>query len=408
MQKSRDLTKKEIFEILLVITIIGLGVLIYDFINSNINFDGVIKRNDAGKGSISEELQLEFLDQKKDMEVDVSEKRLSAKERDQYFNKAIKEIEATYLGENESANNVTHDLVLASEYVDGLIEATWKVSPYGFISRDGKIRVENIPEEGEIVNITGTLYYEENERIYSFSVVVNQKSLDTPEGQLEAINRAIQKEDESTREKAKFTLPKSVEGIDLKWKKKMNFRGLQIIFLGIAAVAGILVGKKKDEKKSKEKLIDEMARDYPQIISQLSILMGAGMSFRKALERIVGKYIADLKNGKEPRPGYEEMVKTYRKMVDGRGEILSLEELGKSCECKEYRKLSMMLVQNLKKGSRELLDSLEKEEKYAFEMRKQNAIRAGEEASTKLLIPMGGMLFIVIVVLVVPAIMQIS
>lgn len=408
MQKSRDLTKKEIFEILLVITIIGLGVLIYDFINSNINFDGVIKRNDAGKGSISEELQLEFLDQKKDMEVDVSEKRLSAKEIDQYFNKAIKEIEATYLGENESANNVTHDLVLASEYVGGLIEATWKVSPYGFISRDGKIRVEKIPEEGEIVNITGTLYYEENERIYSFSVVVNQKSLDTPEGQLEAINRAIQKEDESTREKVKFTLPKSVEGIDLKWKKKMNFRGLQIIFLGIAAVAGIQVGKKKDEKKSKEKQIDEMARDYPQIISQLSILMGAGMSFRKALERIVGKYIADLKNGKEPRPGYEEMVKTYRKMVDGRGEILSLEELGKSCECKEYRKLSMMLVQNLKKGSRELLDSLEKEEKYAFEMRKQNAIRAGEEASTKLLIPMGGMLFIVIVVLVVPAIMQIN
>ncbi len=68
----------------------------------------------------------------------------------------------------------------------------------------------------------------------------------------------------------------------------------------------------------------------------------------------------------------------------------------------------MLLVQNLRKGSRELLDTLEKEEKYAFEMRKQSAVRAGEEASTKLLIPMAGMLFIVIVVLVVPAIMQIN
>ena len=101
-------------------------------------------------------------------------------------------------------------------------------------------------------------------------------------------------------------------------------------------------------------------------------------------------------------------MKTYRKMADGRSEIQALEELGKSCESKEYRKLSMMLIQNLRKGSKDLLDSLEKEEKYAFEMRKQRAIRAGEEASTKLLVPMAGMLFIVIVILVVPAIMQMN
>ena len=154
--------------------------------------------------------------------------------------------------------------------------------------------------------------------------------------------------------------------------------------------------------------VEEMAKDYPQIVSQLSILMGAGMSFRKALERIVDKYVSELKKGSSPKAGYEEMLKTYRKMTDGHGEIQALEELGKSCECKEYRKLSMMLVQNLRKGSRDLLDSLEKEEKNAFEMRKQMAIRAGEEASTKLLGPMAGMLLIVIVVLIVPAIMQMN
>ena len=85
-----------------------------------------------------------------------------------------------------------------------------------------------------------------------------------------------------------------------------------------------------------------------------------------------------------------------------------LEELGKNSESREYRKLSMLLVQNLRKGSRDLLDCLEKEEKYAFELRKQNAIRAGEQASTKLLIPMAGMLFIVILILIVPAILQIK
>ncbi|MDC7279343.1 type II secretion system F family protein [Butyrivibrio fibrisolvens] len=408
MQKSHDLTKKEFIEILAVTTFLGLGILVYDFVNTNLEFNGVIERNEAGTGSISEDLQLEFLDQKKEFEVEVSDRRLSEKEIEKSFDKAVKEIEETYLGQNESANNVTYDLVLGTEYVDGLIEASWKLSPYGIISRDGKLKVENIPEGGEIVDVQCTLYYEEAERIYSFDLMVNRKGMDTLDGQLEAINRTVKETDESTRENAKYKLPKEISGMDLTWKKKMNYRGLQIILLGLLTVAGLAIGKKQDDKKARQMHIEELEKDYPQIVSQLSILMGAGMSFRKALERITGKYVLSLKQGEKQKAGYEELLKTYRKIADGRGEIQALEELGKSCECKEYRKLSMLLVQNLRKGSRDLLDSLEKEEKYAFEMRKQRAVRAGEEASTKLLIPMGGMLFIVIVVLVVPAIMQIN
>ena len=408
MQKSHDLTRKQFIEILAVTTLLGLGILVYDFVNANLVFNGVIERNEAGTGSISEDLQLEFLNQKQEFEVEVSDRRLSEKEIEKSFDKAVKEIEETYLGQNKSANNVCYDLVLGTEYVDGLIEASWKLSPYGIISRDGKLKVENIPEGGEIVDVQCTLYYEEAERIYSFSVMVNRKGMDTLDGQLEAINRTVKETDESTRENAKYKLPKEISGMDLTWKKKMNFRGLQIILLGLLTVAGLVIGKKQDEKKARQMHIEELAKDYPQIVSQLSILMGAGMSFRKALERITGKYVFSLKQCEKPKAGYEELLKTYRKVADGRGEIQALEELGKSCECKEYRKLSMLLVQNLRKGSRDLLDSLEKEEKYAFEMRKQRAVRAGEEASTKLLIPMGGMLFIVIVVLVVPAIMQIN
>ena len=102
------------------------------------------------------------------------------------------------------------------------------------------------------------------------------------------------------------------------------------------------------------------------------------------------------------------MICTYRKMMDGMGEIAALEDMGQKSESKEYRKLAMLLVQNLRKGSKDLIATLEKEEQYAFEMRKQRAIRAGEEASTKLLLPMAGMLFIVIVILIVPALMQLG
>ena len=114
---------------------------------------------------------------------------------------------------------------MGTEYVDGLIEASWKLSPYGIISRDGQLKVENIPEGGEIVDVQCTLYYEEVERIYSFALMVNRKGMDTLDGQLEAINRTVKETDESTRENAKYKLPKEISGMDLTWKKKMNYRG---------------------------------------------------------------------------------------------------------------------------------------------------------------------------------------
>lgn len=408
MNKSHDLTKKQMIEILVASVVLGVMLLIFDFVNTNLKFDGVITRNEAGTGSLTEELKLKYLDQSNELEVEVSDRRLSEKALKKVFNQAVSEIEATYLGENASADNVTEDLNLAASYVDGLIEAEWKVDDAELMSKDGKLKEENIPENGQVVNVTAFLYYEDEQYIYSFAVMVMPKSLDTVEGQLLAINRAIRNADEATRLNRTLKLPTKVEGMNLRWAKKMDYRGLYVIFLGVGAVVAISFGKKQDLKKAAKKLVEEKEQDYPMIVNQLSILMGAGMSFRKALERMVSKYVLSRKQGEPVRAGFEELLVLYRKMTDGKGELQALEELGKSCESKEYRKLAMLLTQNLQKGSKDLLNALEKEEQYAFEMRKQRAIRLGEEASTKLLIPMSGMLFIVIVVLIVPAIMQMN
>ena len=408
MNKSHDLTKKQMIEILVASVVLGVMLLIFDFVNTNLKFDGVITRNEAGTGSLTEELKLKYLDQSNELEVEVSDRRLSEKALKKVFNQAVSEIEATYLGENASADNVTEDLNLAASYVDGLIDAEWKVDDAELMSKDGKLKEENIPENGQVVNVTAFLYYEDEQYIYSFAVMVMPKSLDTVEGQLLAINRAIRNADEATRLNRTLKLPTKVEGMNLRWAKKMDYRGLYVIFLGVGAVVAISFGKKQDLKKAAKKLVEEKEQDYPMIVNQLSILMGAGMSFRKALERMVSKYVLSRKQGEPVRAGFEELLVLYRKMTDGKGELQALEELGKSCESKEYRKLAMLLTQNLQKGSKDLLNALEKEEQYAFEMRKQRAIRLGEEASTKLLIPMSGMLFIVIVVLIVPAIMQMN
>ena len=202
-------------------------------------------------------------------------------------------------------------------------------------------------------------------------------------------------------------LPQKIAGMDIRWKKKLDYRGLELILLGFVAAAGMILGQKNDEKKAKEALLQEKIQDYPLIVSQLSILMGAGMSFRGALEKICNSYLKKTEI-KEKRAGYEDIVATYRSMSDGLGEVAAIEALSRRTESKEYRKLCLLLTQNLKKGSKDLLNALEKEEQVAFELRKQSALKQGEVASTKLLIPMTGMLFIVIVILIVPAMMQMN
>ena len=408
MQKKTEIIgKKQIIEIVAVCIVMGVGLLIYDYWDTQVNFDGTIKRSEAGAGDINEKFDVDFLDESSEITVDVSEKSLSDSEMEKYFKQAIEEIDSTYLGDNKSANQVMYDLNLKSSYCGGLIDAYWKFDKYGYISTEGKLNETEIPDEGEVINLVAELSYGDESELYSLSVVVCPLSTDTLEGKLTAIKKEIDKIDEETRSSDEFVLPKKVDKISLNWKRKMNYRGLQVIILGIVTAIAISVGMKKDEKQKAKELIEAKEKDYPMIVSELSILMCAGMSFRKALEKIITKYMQKKKAGFE-RPGYEDMVCTYRKMLDGMGEIAALEDLGQKSESKEYRKLAMLLVQNLRKGSKDLIDSLEKEENYAFEMRKQRAIRAGEEASTKLLIPMAGMLFIVILILIVPAILQIK
>ena len=61
------------------------------------------------------------------------------------------------------------------------------------------------------------------------------------------------------------------------------------------------------------------------------------------------------------------------------------------------------MSQNLRKGTKGLGDLLKMESVQAFEDRKARAKRMGEEAGTRLLIPMFLMLAEVLIIVVVPA-----
>ena len=60
-------------------------------------------------------------------------------------------------------------------------------------------------------------------------------------------------------------------------------------------------------------------------------------------------------------------------------------------------------LQNLKKGNKELLSVMQQEAKASFEERRNTARKLGEEAETKLLLPMIVMLAITMLIIIIPA-----
>ena len=102
------------------------------------------------------------------------------------------------------------------------------------------------------------------------------------------------------------------------------------------------------------------------------------------------------------------MVYTMHEIQGGAPEGECYEKYGIRCGISGYRKFGTMLSQNLRKGSRGITELLSREAEEAFEDRKNLAKKLGEEAGTKMMIPMFIMLAVVFIIVIVPAFFSIQ
>lgn len=126
------------------------------------------------------------------------------------------------------------------------------------------------------------------------------------------------------------------------------------------------------------------------------------MSMRRALQRMSENY-ESRKEYTGVRYAYEEIRITCLEMEQGISERTAYERLGERCGLLPYRTFSSLLVQNLQKGSMGMQKILREEAEKAQQQRRDQARILGEQASTKLLVPMILMLLVVFVILMVPA-----
>lgn len=127
------------------------------------------------------------------------------------------------------------------------------------------------------------------------------------------------------------------------------------------------------------------------------------MTIRGTFQKLAGDYEAKCREGGKSSPAYEEILYTCRELHSGVSEGLAYEHFGRRTGLQEYIRLSTLLAQNLKRGNSTLLDRLREEAEKSAEERLQQSKKLGEEAGTKLLVPMVLMLAVVMVVIMIPA-----
>ena len=208
---------------------------------------------------------------------------------------------------------------------------------------------------------------------------------------------------ENSREEVNLKLPQVVEGYKIVWKQKPSNILLLLLAGIIITVIIINFAMEYDLKDRTEKREKQMIMDYPEIVSKICLLLGAGMTVRTIFNKIGNDYEIKKKEGAKVRYAYEEIVVTCFELDSGISESKSYDNFARRCKQSKYLKLGSTLSQNIKKGSSKLREILEKEAENAFEDRKGIAKKRGEEAGTKLLLPMMLMMAVVMIIIIVPA-----
>lgn len=360
-----------------------------------------LERPVYGSGSYQEELEMKWKEEdgpegKEQIVIEVEERKLTQKERDKMFHEILEQMGNRILADNTSADRVTGPLHLVEEVEGYPVSVAWISSHPQYVSWDGRLG-EDIPAKGTLVCLTAVLRIEEEERIYTQYIKVYPPIPDS----YAQVQRVI-KEENNTAGDGWLRLPSKLGDRNLIWGRSREDTGKGLTLLAFLCPILLFFREKQAARKKEKEVHQQMLRDYPEIISKLTLLLSAGMSLRRSVERIAKDYV-NRKEKTQKRKAYEELLDTCRDMERGVSEKEAYQRLGERCGLLPYRTLSALLVQHLQKGSQGMGQMLEEEAKKAQELRQQQARILGEQASTKLLVPMIFMLLVVFVILIVPA-----
>lgn len=401
--------KKRIFALAgIVFSLLFLVCLLPYGREGKIDRQNRIRRQNPGGNTENVDVETHIAGYGQAVAIEVPPRQYTAEELQAEFTRVRQYVKDTYLGRNKTADHITQDLFLPHSLADSVIQMEWQTDAAQLIEEDGSIHWDQVERETQ-VEITAVFRYGEEEDILPLEVTLQPPKRTTEEQLWRAWGKKQESLAEETKTEMYLKLPDTIHGKKVLYQEahKRMWRYLLLVAgIGILAVPFIIERQLCRKVAGRER---ELLLDYPEMLEQFVLLVGAGMTIQGAWVRIASKYDAMRQKGRqEYRFVYEEMLVTMRELESGMSERKAYEIFGRRIGILSYMKFSTLLVQNLRKGSNDLLNILEYEAVDAFRQRKEQAKALGEEAGTKLLMPMMLILLVVLLMIIYAAFYSMS
>lgn len=338
--------------------------------------------------------------QQMDFQVEVSPIRLAEEDAQRLFQEFVKMLPEYILGENDNLQSVNKDLKMGEKYGDSPISVRWESSRPGIISSTGQV---HSVEAAEQVMLQAYLNYGDYSRMEELAVTVIPPVFTEEQLLYRQMEELLQQSQEDSLEQEEWRLPAEWQGESITWEQIVEDDSVLVWTAAVITAIAVFLFLDKDMHDQLEKRRKSLRREYPEIVHKLVLFVGAGMTIRGAFQKIAGDYEADSRKSDRRSPAYEEMIYACRELRSGVSEGMSYEHFGRRTGLQEYIRLTTLLAQNLKKGNSALLERLREEADKAAEERVRQSRKLGEEAGTKLLVPMVLMLGVVMAIIMIPA-----
>lgn len=384
-------------KIILIVGILLSGILgITAYQRSALENGYELERRELSEGDYREEVIAYLRKEKIPVTVTVDARMLSEEEAEEQFLKSEVLLLERLKGENESLSLVTKDLDFISWIPETGIEVEWVEKQLDYFYSDGKIRENQGQSEIVELQLSAIMICQEYTKELAIKITVLPMTADVSKDLL----RLIESENETTRSGSSFLLPKEFQGQTITWKRPMDHTWIYVLLLTLVASIALVCGVRIDQRAEKKRRVEELEKDYAQIVSKFTMLLSAGLSVRNAWERIV---IMQRRKGISEKIIDEELRWGLREMQKGIPEMSVYERFGQRVGEVHFKKLMALFISDKKRGTLPLLDAMNQEMLCAWEEQKRKTRQQGEKIGTKLLLPMMGMLSVVFLIVLIPA-----
>ncbi|MGN0424920.1 MAG: hypothetical protein ACI4FY_06320 [Acetatifactor sp.] len=333
-------------------------------------------------------------------QIRVAPRQLTTGEVIDYVDSFRREIGSMILGENVDLEHVITPLNLLDSYEGYPFEVSWESGDSKVLDSGGKIGT--LLQDRELL-LHYTLRYGQYEYKGEIPLVLHPPDRTKEEQRALELARYLEQEEENSRGQDSFVLPEKWQGSEIAWS--VEGKDYSTVLWCMTPILAVLLFFLKDQdiQKELENRTDRLRQEYPELVHKLVLYIGAGMSVRGAFAKIAREYEKRREKSSEESFCGEELVLLCRQLQAGTMEDIAIDSFGRRVGVREYIRLSTLLVQNRKRGNQELLSRLLEEADTSLEEQLLSVRKSGEEAGTKLLIPMVCMLGIVMVIIMVPA-----